>query len=776
MFDSLRSRLIVSLVSLLTILALASGLATLNTMKKDSEQQARQVLRVAANVFLQALENRASQLTNSVSILASDFGFRRAVATAEQETILSVLENHGGRVHADLVLLLSPSGDLLASTSSDLNNDNVKPLFLQSKSNQSGTVNDILVLAGSSYQLVLVPVKAPQTIAWVGMGFSLNKQLAEQIKGITDLDISFTTNSDKGNQTLHSTLDSKTQQSLLPLLPSLVDTHQQPFSSNEDQFLSLALALDQQQLLWAVLHYPSSRWQESYQQIRQQLLVIFGLSLTLALLLAFVIARSITQPLRLLSHFASQIGQGLNTKDLPAAKGEIGLLGNTLQKMQLDIRSREAELLYQAEHDSLTALKNRGAAERKLTELLPSENVGLLLLNIKNFRHINDALGFANGDSLLQQMAQRLHQLQPAPLLAARLGGDEFLLLYTQHFTEEQLEQFTRQLHSGYLLADSPLSLKVSVGAYNIAPGSVHANDAIRRLDIALSHAKQQPGLLAFYQQGQDESHQRELTILRDLPAALQQNQLFVVYQPKVDLAQRSCSSAEALIRWVHPELGFVPPDEFIKLAEHSGNIALVTEWMLNTVVAQLALWYQQGKKITVAVNLSAHDLTNPQLPADIAALLKVHNLPPAVLALEVTEGAVMQDPKRVIQILSQLRDMGIELAIDDFGTGQSSLAYLKQLPVHEVKIDRAFIKDIEHNQDDALIVSATTQLAHSLGLKVTAEGLENLAGLAKLQQYQCDKVQGYFFSKPLTAEHFSEWLQHFGQHSQQWFEQEVSE
>ena len=772
MFDSLRSRLVVSLVSLLTILALASGLATLRTMKKDSEYQAQQVLRVAANVFLQALENRASQLTSSVSILASDFGFRRAVATAEQETILSVLENHGSRVHADLVVLLSPGGDLLASTSSDLTNDDVKPVFLQSKGNQSSTVNDILVLAGNSYQLVLVPVKAPQTIAWVGMGFSLNKQLAEQIKGITDLDISFTTNSDKGNQTLHSTLDSITQQSLLP---SLVDTNQQPFSSNEDQFLSLALALDQQQLLWAVLHYPSSRWQESYQQIRQQLLVIFGLSLTLALLLAFVIARSITQPLHLLSNFASQIGQGLTAVKLPESRGEIGLLGNTLQKMQLDIRNREAELLYQAEHDSLTGLKNRGAAERKLAELLPSEDVGLLLLNIKNFRHINDALGFANGDSLLQQMAQRLHQLQPLPLLAARLGGDEFLLLYNQHFSAMQLEQLKVQLHSGYLLADSSLSLKVSIGAYNIAPGTVHANDAIRRLDIALNHAKQQPGLVAFYQQGQDESHQRELTILRDLPAALQQNQLFVVYQPKVELSQRSCSSAEALIRWIHPELGFVPPDEFIKLAEHSGNIALVTEWILNTVVAQLALWYQQGKKITVAVNLSAHDLTNPQLPSDIASLLKLYNLPSSVLALEVTEGAVMQDPKQVIQILTQLRDMGIELAIDDFGTGQSSLAYLKQLPVHEVKIDRAFIKDIEHNQDDALIVGATTQLAHSLGLKVTAEGLENLAGLAKLQHYQCDKVQGYFFSKPLTCEQFSAWIEQFAEKSSEWFEQEIS-
>lgn len=773
MFDSLRSRLIVSLVSLLTVLALASGLATLSTMKKDSEQQARQVLRVAANVFLQALENRASQLTSSVSILASDFGFRRAVATAEQETILSVLENHGSRVHADLVLLLSPTGDLLSSTSSELTNADVKPLFLQSKGNQSNTVNDILVLAGNSYQLVLVPVKAPQTIAWVGMGFSLNKELAEQIKGITDLDISFTTNGDRGNQTLHSTLDKNTQQSLLSVLPSLIDTHQQPFTSNEEQFLSLALALDQQQLLWAVLHYPSARWQESYQNIRQQLLIIFGLSLTLALLLAFVIARSITRPLHLLSSFASQIGQGLTAADLPEARGEIGLLGSTLQKMQLDIRSREDELLYQAEHDSLTGLKTRGAAERKLAELLPCKNVSLLLLNIKNFRHINDALGFANGDALLQQMAQRLNQLDPAPLLAARLGGDEFLLLYSIHFSFAQLEHLTQQLHSGYLLADSPLSLKVSVGAYNISPETVHANDAIRRLDIALNHAKQQPGLIAFYQQGQDESHQRELTILRDLPDALQQNQLFVVYQPKVELDQQSCNSAEALIRWVHPELGFIPPDEFIKLAEHSGNIALVTEWMLSKVVAQLAIWYQQGLRITVAVNLSAHDLANPNLPRDIAALLKRYHLPSSVLALEVTEGAVMQDPKRVIQILTQLRDMGIELAIDDFGTGQSSLAYLKQLPVHEVKIDRAFIKDIEHSQDDELIVSATTQLAHSLGLKVTAEGLENLAGLAKLQLHHCDKVQGYFFSKPLTSEQFSTWLVQFAQTKSKWFEQE---
>ena len=283
-------------------------------------------------------------------------------------------------------------------------------------------------------------------------------------------------------------------------------------------------------------------------------------------------------------------------------------------------------------------------------------------------------------------------------------------------------------------------------------------------------HAKASHQLTAEYQPGQDESHQRELTLLHDLPLSLQSGHMFVVYQPKVSLRQRHAGSAEALIRWQHPQLGFIPPDEFIRLAEHSGLISRVTDWMIVQVISQLASWRDQGIELTVAVNLSAYDLLSSDLPGQIAALLQQHQLPASALALEVTEGAVMQDPQQVIQNLQTLRQMGIELAIDDFGTGQSSLAYLKRLPVHEVKIDRAFVKDIEHNPNDALIVQTTTELAHGLGLLVTAEGLENLAGLAKLQAAGIDKVQGYYFSKPLKAADFTMWLAEFQQQHNQWF------
>ena len=480
-------------------------------------------------------------------------------------------------------------------------------------------------------------------------------------------------------------------------------------------------------------------------------------------------ARSITEPLRQLTEFARKIGQGLRVTAPQIHQGEVGVLSQTLSKMQQDILQREQQILYQSQHDNLTGLANRSRVDLVLPQLLLQPQLQLLLVNIKDFKHINDAFGYQNGDVLLQQLSVRLQQSSCQPLLVARLGGDEFLLVLS-NFAAAQLPVLQHQLSQDFRLGDSGLNLTLALALYQLESASISADDALRRADIAMVHAKNRHDHLAIYQSGQDESHQRELTILRDLPLSLQSGQMFVVYQPKVQLSSQQCKSAEALIRWQHPELGFIPPDEFIRLAEHSGLIALVTNWMIEQVMAQLAQWLQAGIAMKVAINLSAHDLTNPELPQQMAQRLQHFQLPAAALALEVTEGAVMQDPVQVIYILSQLRAMGIELAIDDFGTGQSSLAYLKQLPVHEVKIDRAFIKDIEHNQNDELIVQATTQLAHGLGLQVTAEGLENLAGLTKLQQHNVDTVQGYYFSKPLPAMQFQQWLTDFSQQQQRWF------
>lgn len=774
MFDSLRSRLILLLLGLLSLMAVSIGAATLSAMKRDSYSQAEKNLSVAEKVFQQLLANRVKQLADSVRIVSSDFGFRHAVATSEQDTISSVLENHGGRIDANISMLLSLDGQIVASTQ-PIAASQISSFFQRMKENGQDSDADILLLGDQAYQLVMQPVKAPQIIGWVGMGFVLDRALALQIKGVTELDISFTAIKQGQPQLLASTLGGEALSSDLKAQPQpVVDL---VLNDSMPPYLNQSVALDQQQQLWALLHLPTQRWRDNYLLARSQILLIFGLGLFLALLLAYAVARSITEPLRQLTDFARNIGQGVLTSLPKVHKGEVGLLSQTLNRMQQDLQQREQQLLFQSQYDSLTGLANRSLAEIKLPELLQLQPQQLLLINIKDFKHINDAFGYQNGDLLLQQLAERLQQCQLQPSLVARLGGDEFLLVHQHMMDTQLLLQIQHKLSRDFRLGQSGLNLTLALAVYttNAAcepPQSLlSANDALRRVAIAMMHAKQRNDHIAVYQQGQDESHQRELTILHDLPLSLATGQMFVVYQPKVDLASQRCHSAEALIRWQHPVLGFIPPDEFIRLAEHSGLIAQITDWMTEQVLAQLAQWQQQDIRLKVAINLSAHDLTNPQLPARLAQRLSHYALDAAALALEVTEGAVMQDPQQVIRILTELRLMGIELAIDDFGTGQSSLAYLKQLPVHEVKIDRAFVKDIEHNGNDELIVQATTQLAHGLGLLVTAEGLENLAGLAKLQQHGIDKVQGYFFSKPLPAADFARWLSAFSQQQNRWFQ-----
>lgn len=772
MFDSLRSRLILLLLGLLSLMAVSIGAATLSAMKRDSYSQAEKNLSVAKKVFQQLLANRVKQLADSVRIVSSDFGFRHAVATSEQDTISSVLENHGGRIDANISMLLSLDGQIVASTQ-PISASQISPFFQRMQANGQDSDADILLLGDQAYQLVMQPVKAPQIIGWVGMGFVLDRALALQIKGVTELDISFTAVRQGQPQLLASTLDSEAQSSDITAQPQqMVDL---VLNDSMPPYLNQSVVLDQQQQLWALLHLPTQRWRDNYLLARSQLLLIFGLGLFLALLLAYTVARSITEPLRQLTDFARNIGQGM-TASLPKVhKGEVGLLSQTLHRMQQDLQQREQQLLFQSQYDSLTGLANRSLAEIKLPQLLQLQPQQLLLINIKNFKHINDAFGYQNGDLLLQQLAQRLQQCQLQPSLVARLGGDEFLLVHQQIMDISLLLQIQQKLSRDFRLGHSGLNLTLALAVYSStacepSQSQLSANDALRRVAIAMMHAKQRNDHIAVYQQGQDESHQRELTILHDLPLSLATGQMFVVYQPKIDLASQGCHSAEALIRWQHPVLGFIPPDEFIRLAEHSGLIAHITDWMTEQVLAQLAQWQQQGLRLKVAINLSAHDLTNPQLPSRLTQRLNHYALDAAALALEVTEGAVMQDPQQVIRILGDLRCMGIELAIDDFGTGQSSLAYLKQLPVHEVKIDRAFVKDIAHNSNDDLIVQATTQLAHGLGLLVTAEGLENVAGLAKLQQHGIDKVQGYFFSKPLPAADFSRWLSEFSKQQNHWF------
>jgi diguanylate cyclase (GGDEF)-like protein len=764
MLNSFRVRLILSLLLLLTLVQLATAISVLTATHKDNLLQQQKNLDIGAKVFGEVLSNRTIQLNQSLSVLSADFGFKKAIATGEQDTIASVLANHGARIGAHAFVLLSPQGKLLSSSLAGLKQEDAQALFEITSSNSTNL--NILNLEQQSYQFVLQPVKAPTLIAWVGMGFLLDNQVAEQAKAITGIDISFIHQA-ADNTAIVSTLNEIDKQSVLAQGNALKVLLSHPSQTTPIDHLSMALSLDERHSqLWAVLHQSNSKWQQSYQHLRNNMLLIFAFTLTLAFVIATWLASSLSNPLSQLVHYARKIGQGTVPDPIRGAPTEVQALANSLDEMREDIEVREQDLIYQSQHDYLTGLLNRFRAKQLLSEQKTALTGTLVLLDIKHFRHINDIIGFANADALLILFSRRLETLTPRADVVARLDGDSFLLHYRQPIKAEQLHLILDNLEAPFSIEGSNISVTVRCGLLDIQANSLDMDALFRRADIALNQARTEELRIVSYRQGTDELYQRELSLIRDLPQGLTEQQLYLVFQPKVDLALNRCASAEALIRWQHPSLGFIPPDEFIRLAENSGNIGTVSQWVITQAITHLATWQRQGIKLKLAINLSAHDLMNEQLPEQIARQLQEQDLPSQALSIEVTEGAVMKDPQAVIKVLQAFRDMGISIAIDDFGTGQSSLAYLKMLPVDEVKIDRCFIKDISTDRQDAMIVDASIQLIHGLGMSVVAEGVEEQQGVDILRRLGCDTIQGYVFSKPLKAEDFISWINALNQTS----------
>ncbi|NLQ18868.1 EAL domain-containing protein [Marinomonas sp. M1K-6] len=767
MLKSFQARLIMFVLLLLALAQLGTALAVLSSLKEDNYKQGVQSIDVSRNVFDLFLAARAEQLTKGVEILTSDFGFKQAVATRETGTIRSVLENHGARINADVSLLVSPNGELITATQAlDIDNT-IADLVYAARRSRGASISAMIALERRAYQLVLVPIRAPNVVAWVGMAFLLDQALAEQIKNVTGLDISFVYETgDNSMLAGGSTLPVNEKALLFKEIGNTKDLLTAPVFSNDEKYLSLGVDLGMTDQ-WGMIHLPYRPWLESYNHTRNQLVLIFTGALALALLFGVALARNMTRPINRLVEYATQIGLGAAKGRLesPHMSGEFGVLSNTMETMQNAIINREEELTYRASHDQMTGLFNQSAVEHYLSEALPKQDGALLLINIRQFKQINNMLGFDVGNILLEKMAQRLKTWSGDVHMLARMSGDKFLLIVNQNVSYQDCgaikQLFSREFE---IEPGSAIRLDISMAVLPFEYATASVNSAMRRLDIVADKAREDSRLCVFYEEGQDEDHRRKLIIIRDLPAALDSGQLFVVYQPKVSVAENGCHEAEALIRWIHPDLGFLPPDEFITLLERAGCIQLLTQWVLNTVLSQLRVWWQAGHEIRVAVNLSAHDLVDETLPNMVAEALKKNALPERALALEVTESAVMKDREKVIGVLNALQNMGIHLAIDDFGTGQSSLAYLRELPVNEVKIDRAFIQYMDTNKGDEFIVKATINLSHSLGFQVTAEGAENVEGVALLRQYQCDKIQGYFFSKPLAAEEFFNWRDSFNQ------------
>jgi len=423
------------------------------------------------------------------------------------------------------------------------------------------------------------------------------------------------------------------------------------------------------------------------------------------------------------------------------------------------LRREAASKEHQSLHDSLTGLPNRTLFHRDVTTALLGGPpcAAVMLMDLDRFKEINDTLGHHTGDRLLSEISTRLCHILDGHAKVARLGGDEFAIFLHPVADVADAATIARlilaALERPFVLGDVTLEIGASIG---VAMYPVHADDSatlLQRADVAMYEAKAGHIGYAVYAADRDQSNPRRLSLAAELRAAIEGGDLDVEYQPKADLALGRIVGIEALVRWVHPRYGSLPPDEFIPLAEHTGLIRPLTTLVLDRALRQCRAWCDLGLELTVAVNLSTRSLLDLDLPGNIAKLVERADVPPSFLVLEITESMMMADPVRSLETMNRLAAMGISLSIDDFGTGYSSLSYLKGLPVDEVKIDRSFVSGMTVDEDDATIVRSVVDLARNLRLRVVAEGVEDAPTLAALAALGCDMVQGYYLSRPVTGD-----------------------
>jgi diguanylate cyclase (GGDEF)-like protein len=427
------------------------------------------------------------------------------------------------------------------------------------------------------------------------------------------------------------------------------------------------------------------------------------------------------------------------------------------------------QLRHESVHDALTGLPNRSSLQSSLTAALEemadgrSTGVAVMILDLDGFKDVNDTLGHHQGDALLVQVAARLQTAVGGSGVVARLGGDEFAVLLAGASDEDAAVRVGRRLLRALEQPIALDGLDIEVGAsLGLALAPQHGTDPsglLKRADMAMYEAKASVGGLRVSENDADVDNPRRLLLVSELRAALHRGRVDVHVQPQARLTDGETVSVEALARWHHPELGFVPPDEFIPVAERSGLIGPLTTQVLDSSLAAVARWRRAGADLAIAVNLSTRSLHGGQLVDEVARLLRRHDVPESRLTLEVTEGSVMADPARATAVLHQLRDLGVRLSVDDFGTGYSSLSYLKKLPIHEVKIDRSFITGLTSHGDDVAIVRAIVDLGRHLGLEVVAEGVEDQQTWDLLASMGCHLVQGWHLSRPMPIDNLLGWL-----------------
>lgn len=767
---SFRTRLAAFFVAILVVVQLlTAGLVygvTRNALIAEGQRQ----LDAASHAFARQLDDLSQRVAGSVQVLSLDFALRSAIAQRDRDTVLSALANHGRRVGATQMLLVGTDGNIEADTAHRFAAGAPFPYADLSERALERPAAAVVASHGQASWMVVVPVFAPDLVGFIAAAIPVDDRLLARLQAQSALPKQIelaTREGERWRALTHGAGDDALTRELaangaaLPTRPRVVD-----IGGRESVVQAVPLASSQRSApVMAVLGYSVDDALRPYRSVGLAWAGLLGFGLVVGLVGTWLIARSVSRPVERLAESARRIEAGDYAAAAPDVHGaELGALAAAFGNMAQAIRVREAHILHQAGHDPITGLPNRVAAETAIQRALagaPGTPAALLMVGLERAPEIVKTLGHGVADRLMRDVGLRLRAPGGAGMVA-RATDSQFALFLPRAARADAIATALRvveALSHPYREGDFSLDLTPAVG---IALAPEHGNDAealLRRAEVALIAGLGNDEPVAVYDAATDPHRPERLSLMGDLQHALAHDMLALHYQPKLHLASGCVDSAEGLVRWEHPRLGRLPPDAFVGLAEETGNIRRLTRWVLAVGIAQASRWRDAGVPIRVSMNVSARDLEDAELPRRVAGLLAAHGVSARDIALEITESALMRNPDAALPVLQRLAEQGIELSIDDFGVGQSSFAYLRKLPVRELKIDRAFVAQLAHSREDRTIVRSIVELAHHLGYRVTAEGVEDADALDYLATVGCDHAQGYLVARPMPADAFDAFL-----------------
>lgn len=772
---SLRTR-IAAVMFALVLLAQVIGYAVIqHSIHENALASAEEQLRVGMRVVQRLMNQNGARLAQSARSLLSDIGFQGAVNARDRKAMTRILADHSNRVGLPLAMFYDNDGAFQASSVPGEEGPLLKDVAgMINWMDRDGGVSGAMRIGDQLFHVFVMPVRGSDTLGWLLVGLPMDARTVGDMRELSQLHVSFLTQDAAAAwQSSVSTLSSA----------SLASLGKQAASDGVKSGVFSEWVLDGEKYgtlvmpiqgvgkapVLAVLQRSVDEAVAPFARLQVTLLVLTAVALLLSVVASIFMARRITQPVVELAESAKRLGAGNYDEALVANQtDEIGDLARAFNSMREDIAEREKKITRFAYWDTLTSLPNRTLFSQHLDQAIVTaraheQRFAVLLMDLNRFKHVNDVLGHSFGDGLLREVATRIQNtINSKDDVLARLGGDEFsILLRGKDALEARTiaDQLSAVLSVPITLDRQTVDLGAGIGIACFPKHAQNSEGLLACAEVAMYAAKRQRVPVLVYEPQLDDRSAHTLSLLSELRYAIERDELVLYWQPKVSLQTGKVVGAETLLRWNHPARGFLLPDRFIAFAEQTGFVTDITRWVMREAAAQVARWMRNDIRLIVSVNLSTRDLMDQDLPQRFADILARERVSASQFCLEVTESAIMDDPQRALQTVASLDNMGFKLSIDDFGTGYSSLAYLKRLPVDELKIDRSFVINMEDDRDDATIVRSTIDLGHNMGMRVVAEGMESEAIWHALRRAGCDQAQGFFLSKPLPTTSFEEWL-----------------